>query len=490
MQTMNLWLYFRYLPIFLFGFSPTPAMAHLVSTDVGEFYAGMMHPVTSTEHLLPTLAVALLASQLGQRYARRVVLLFPLMLAVGIALGYHFQELVLLRSINLILLPVLGVFLVIADRISTRAAIAFSVGTGLVLGCRSGVDMANAAVGMQFVPGVVLTGLIMMVLFAAWIPVVASKKARTLRTIMGCTFCLAGVAMILAPVSGFKLQNIRTVGLPGADDIVGMVKLKELTPAAVLTTLIGALIWGAGHALTPGHGKAIVAAYLVGARSTPWHAIYLGLTVTATHTLMVFALGAITLFASHFILPEQLYPWLGLSSGLMVVGLGAAMAATRMQMLKNGDVPNLHFHPEHTHDHDVHSPLHDHIHDHHHEPCDHHHHHGHSHLPPGAGDAPVTWRSLLGLGVSGGLLPCPAALVLLLAAVSLGRVGFGMILVMVFSLGLAGVLIAVGLLFIKGGQLLVHLPQVSTLGKWLPAVSAVAVFAIGIAITIQAAGKI
>lgn len=88
------------------------------------------------------------------------------------------------------------------------------------------------------------------------------------------------------------------------------------------------------------------------------------------------------------------------------------------------------------------------------------------------------------------LLTRPAALVLLLAAVSLGRVGFGMILVVVFSLGLAGVLIAVGLLFIKGARLLSHLPQVSILGKWIPAISALAVFCIGIVITIQAVTQI
>ena len=102
----------------------------------------------------------------------------------------------------------------------------------------------------------------------------------------------------------------------------------------------------------------------------------------------------------------------------------------------------------------------------------------------------MTWRSLLGLGISGGLLPCPAALILLLAAVSLGRVGFGMVLVTVFSLGLAGVLITVGLLFVKGGRLLARIPQVSGFGRWLPVASSVAVFGLGVLITIQAAARI
>ena len=97
---------------------------------------------------------------------------------------------------------------------------------------------------------------------------------------------------------------------------------------------------------------------------------------------------------------------------------------------------------------------------------------------------------MLGLGVSGGLLPCPAALVLLLAAVSLGRVGFGMLLVAVFSAGLAGVLIAVGLLFIKGGRLLAHIPQMSSAGRWLPVLSALAMLVIGVALALQAAVRI
>ena len=111
-------------------------------------------------------------------------------------------------------------------------------------------------------------------------------------------------------------------------------------------------------------------------------------------------------------------------------------------------------------------------------------------MPPGANGMPVTWRSLLGLGVSGGLLPCPAALVLLLAAVSLGRVGFGMLLVIVFSLGLAAVLITVGLLFIKGGRLLARIPKVSMVGRWLPAASALIICLVGVVISVQAALQI
>lgn len=119
-----------------------------------------------------------------------------------------------------------------------------------------------------------------------------------------------------------------------------------------------------------------------------------------------------------------------------------------------------------------------------------HEHHGHAHLPPGADGSPVTWRSLLGLGISGGLLPCPGALVLLLTAISLGKTGFGMALVVGFSLGLAVVLTTVGLLFVKGGRLMQGAPRVPVFSRFLPAASALVIFAIGAVITVEAIRQI
>jgi nickel/cobalt exporter len=101
----------------------------------------------------------------------------------------------------------------------------------------------------------------------------------------------------------------------------------------VMGALLAVMVWGAGHALTPGHGKTIVAAYLIGSRSMPWQALYLGLTVTLTHTLRVFALGLVALFASPYVLPKQLYPWLGAVSGLIVVSLGGMLLWRRVQPL-------------------------------------------------------------------------------------------------------------------------------------------------------------
>ncbi len=515
----NKFRYFlRYSPLVLLGLIPDPALAHLVNSDVDVFYAGMMHPLTSAEHLLPTLALALLASQLGKQAARGMVFLFPVTLAAGILIGSCYPQFDFVRTISLSILVVLGGLLILAGGTPPVVAPVLAIGTGLILGYRSGVDMAASAVEVQFIPGVALTGLIIMVLFAAWVPQASSLSGRLTRGLLGAVLSIAGIVLLFFPMAGLDLQTIRSVGLPGPEDIVSRIKSAELSAPVVFAALTGSLVWGAGHALTPGHGKAIVAAYLVGARSTPWHAVYLGLTVAATHTLVVFVLGLITLLASAFILPDQLYPWIGLSSGLIVTCMGATMAVSRFRRLKQRDLSD-HHHPHghsHVHGHDQGPSEHDlqaghdhchghagqgHSHDPHHDQdhCRTHnehyhflHNHGndHSHLPHGADDTPVTWKGLLGLGISGGLLPCPAALVLLLTAISLGRVGFGMILVTVFSLGLTGILITVGLLFIKGGRLLAQIPQVSGFNRWLPAGSALVVFGIGVLITIQAAALI
>src|SRR5204863_6585231 len=99
----------------------------------------------------------------------------------------------------------------------------------------------------------------------------------------------------------------------------------------ILFMLAAAFGWGALHALSPGHGKTLVAGYLVGARGTPRHAAILGLTVTATHTASAFALGLTTLAAPQYVLPEQLYPWLGVVSGLLVVGIGLTVMRSRFR---------------------------------------------------------------------------------------------------------------------------------------------------------------
>ena len=263
----------------------------------------------------------------------------------------------------------------------------------------------------------------------------------------------------------------------------------------LLVAVFGSFLWGAMHAMSPGHGKTIVGAYLAGSRATAKHAVFLGLTTTIAHTTGVFALGLITLFASKYILPEQLYPWLSVISGLMVIAIGLNLFISRIgrtQLLRK--LPFGHRHASHhSHDHiDSHShdhhPHHEHGHSHDH---DHHHEHGHSHaehshLPPGTEGSPVTWRSLLALGISGGLVPCPSALVVLLSAVALGRVGFGLLLVFAFSLGLAGVLTGLGLLLVSAKRLFERVPTQMRLVRILPALSALFVALLGLGITTQA----
>jgi ABC-type nickel/cobalt efflux system permease component RcnA len=235
----------------------------------------------------------------------------------------------------------------------------------------------------------------------------------------------------------------------------------------ILFLLAAAFGWGALHALSPGHGKAMVAGYLVGTRGTPRHAALLGLTVTATHTASVFLLGLVTLAASQYILPERLYPWLGVLSGLLVVGIGLSVMRSRFHRWRalRGAQSDRHGHP-HSHEHR------------HGEP----HSHGHAH--------PLSRRALIGLGVSGGLVPCPSALVVLIAAISQHRLGLGMVLIFVFSLGLAATLTAVGLAVLWGGRLLARLqPERRLLGSRfgvLSAISASVIVFAGVLITSRA----
>ena len=220
------------------------------------------------------------------------------------------------------------------------------------------------------------------------------------------------------------------------DRLTELIKTPKITPAIAFFALLAAFGLGAMHAMSPGHGKAVVGAYLVGSKGTPRHAAFLGLTVTITHTLGVFALGLLTLFASEFILPERLMPVLSFVSGLLVLYIGLTMFKTRLSAaLGKPDHRHSHHHAGGEHSHEEFPHTHD--------------GHTHTHLPPDD----LSWKSLIALGISGGLLPCPSALVLMLSAINLGRVGYGLVLTVAFSFGLAATLTAVGLLFLYGGKI-------------------------------------
>jgi nickel/cobalt transporter (NicO) family protein len=212
-------------------------------------------------------------------------------------------------------------------------------------------------------------------------------------------------------------------------------------PGTIVLALLLAAFWGAAHALTPGHGKAIVAGYLVGSRGKPRHAVALGVVVTVTHTIGVFALGLVTLALSAFVVPEQLYPWLTLVSGLLVVAVGASVLRRRLR-------------PKRAH----------------------HHHHHHEH----------DLRGLLGVGIAAGLLPCPSALVVLLSAIALHRVGLGLALIFAFSVGLAATITAIGLVAVLAQRAFARLRLDGRLVAALPAVSAALILAVGAGLTLNA----
>ncbi len=263
---------------------------------------------------------------------------------------------------------------------------------------------------------------------------------------------------------------------------------RELTPGLVLGGLFAALAFGAVHALSPGHGKTMVAAYLVGSRGTPRHAILLGLVVTITHTLGVFALGLALLFASRYILPERLFPALSALSGLLIFGVGLWLFMSRWQLLSSENQGHHHVHDSHSHDHgDYSHDSHSHDHSHSHESGVHS--HGgkaHSHAVP---EGPITLRTLVALGISGGIVPCPEALVVLLAAVKLHRIGYGMLLITAFSIGLAAALIAIGLFVVAARERFGASARFGSGGgfaRYLPIGSAAAITVIGIVLTLRA----
>ena len=252
---------------------------------------------------------------------------------------------------------------------------------------------------------------------------------------------------------------VRETSSKGFADLIAQ---KNLSLGFVALSMLIALFWGAAHAFSPGHGKAIVAGYLVGTRGRPQDALKLGLIVTVTHTAGVFALGGVTLLLSAFIVPEQLYPWLNLVSALLVVGVGLTILRWRIRSWRRGE------------------PLggdHSHAHDHSHS-------HGHSHQHDG--DTAIGRGGLLGIGVSAGIIPCPTALVVLLAAISLQRVAYGLVLIVAFSIGLAVAITSIGLVAITAKRAFSRMSFEGRLIRALPAISAVVVLGLGFVMALRA----
>jgi ABC-type nickel/cobalt efflux system permease component RcnA len=251
-----------------------------------------------------------------------------------------------------------------------------------------------------------------------------------------------------------------------------LITAQHLSPWFLFTAALIAMGLGALHALEPGHGKTIVAAYLVGSRGTARHAVLLGLIVTVSHTAGVFALGAVTLYASRYIVPEQLYPWLGVLSGITIAGLGCYMFLRRV----SGTATDHSHVSGSAHSHWVFSKR---------------------TVEEGAtSDEPrresasiqsVSFTQLFTLGITGGIIPCPAALIVLLSAFALHRIGLGFFLIVAFSLGLAAVLISFGMVMVYARRFLTHLQidgPLTTL--WLPLASSAFITVLGLVVAIQA----
>ena len=319
------------------------------------------------------------------------------------------------------------------------------------------------------------------------------------------------------------------------DEIPAIFRSVDLTPVVLLVSLLTAAALGAGHALTPGHGKTLMAAYLVGSRGTPIHAAGLGLSVAISHTLGILVLAGLVVGAQGLLPYEVVVTATPVIAALSIVAIGGWMLfseARRRWRARSSGVAHDHMHHEghdhgpavdqahdhggegHVHDdahaHDVahaHADAHPHS-DHGHEHADHAHEHAdhahahavgpqpgehshggfrHSHLP--ANDSTISWRSLFVLGLAGGLIPSASALLILLGSIAAGRPAFGFVLVVAFGLGMALVMGGIGLtLVLARGRLdrVDHRNPLARASVYLPLVASLVVFGFGLFLTYQA----
>jgi nickel/cobalt exporter len=247
-----------------------------------------------------------------------------------------------------------------------------------------------------------------------------------------------------------------------SDKLKRMVSQDRLPFTVVVVALLLALFWGGAHALSPGHGKAITAAYLIGSKATVKNAVVLGLAVTFTHVFSVIAVGVAALLASTRVSSEAFTVGLGLISGAIIIVIGLTLLVKRSG---RGD-----------------------SHGHSHLPGDGHEHshgdgdgHGHSHVPPqGAG-----LKDLISLGISGGMVPCPTAIVVLMAAISMKRIAFGLAMITFFSAGLAAVLIIIGVCSVCAVKFVSRIPHSDKALRIMPVISAVLVILLGHALLVK-----
>lgn len=264
-----------------------------------------------------------------------------------------------------------------------------------------------------------------------------------------------------------------------ASAFTGLVSRQDFTIWFALVALAAAIALGALHALAPGHGKTVMAAYLVGERGSLRQALLLGSTVTATHTAGVLVLGALLSGSATFV-PEQVYPWLGLASGalLAAVGGGLLRRAWRRRTINQSAQPAHDHHDGHRHGlHHIHPPR-------------------YGQEPSPTGDGPgISRKALMAMGAAGGMVPSPSALVVLLGAIALGRTWFGIALVLGYGVGMALTLITAGLLLVRVRSTLdSRLARAGTrplaLARALPVATASLVVVAGVGLTVRAISQI
>lgn len=324
----------------------------------------------------------------------------------------------------------------------------------------------------------------------------------------GATGVLTSMASTLAN-PGNAQQPATSLSGPTAA-LAGLVRTQNFSLLFLAGAFLLSVALGSLHALTPGHGKTLVAAYLVGSRGRTRDAVFLGSIVTLTHTGSVLIFGLLTMLASRYIFPTLITPWLEIISGLAVIGFGLSLFISRSRILYSWyrsehtrkvarhfqdlrlsvsahsvleDPARSHVFGSASHPHGIRSHEHPHVEGHAHDGPGHEHSHPHAHML--ASDQ-VTWKSLLTLGISGGLVPCPDAIAILVVAVAVDRIPLGMVLIVAFSLGLALVLIGIGIAMVQGARFIKRNDLLNRFSLYTPVLSAVVVLGLGMVLSLSA----
>jgi len=301
-----------------------------------------------------------------------------------------------------------------------------------------------------------------------------------------------GASPDASPVSSSPAPTPLVGAVPGGidgGDVPGIFREADLTPVVLLLSLLTAAALGAGHALTPGHGKTLMAAYLVGTRGSPLHALGLGLSVSLSHTFGILVLAALVVGASDALPADVVVRWAPVVAALSIAAIGGWMLVgevRRRRAVRTLEAAPAHGHEDHGHDHD-----HDHDHDlgHAHDHGLEHRHGGLAHRHAPSPGSTITWRSLFALGLAGGLIPSTSALLILLSSIAAGRAAFGFVLVVAFGLGMAAVMSGIGLAIVVARDRVDRLPAgggLDRLRESVPLVAAMLVFGFGIYLTAQA----